>query len=194
VVVSAPAPIDLTQQGSIWKSVFGPLPQGAVPPFTWTAEQFADWSPYPSSVWRAIAIGEAPPAVESPYPGPAGKSRGRPPKQRRYELPNGMHVFGTANEVLALAQSLVDEPVVLRRAKPTYKVSVQLADGTKAQAKAVFPVERAALREGDAQSQDLLVETTQSAPDNNIYLDAVVALIEQRALRRRKIAMLLLMV
>jgi hypothetical protein len=130
-----------------------------------------------------------PPVVESerPYPQPAGKSRGRPLKQRRYELPNGMHVFGTANQVLALAQSLVDEPVVLRRSKPIYKITVQLADGTKAQAKAVFPVERMGKMAGP------VADATQVAPSRDIHFDAVVALLAQRALRRRKISMLLLM-
>ena len=135
----------------------------------------------------ATADGTVPPEVAGAYPRPAGRSRGRPKKVQRYELPNGMHVFGTADEALALAQSLVDEPVVVRRSRPKYKVTVRVADGAKAQAKAVFPVERM------GKTTDTFIDVTQAAPSRDIQFDAVVAVIAQRALRRRKISMLLLM-
>jgi hypothetical protein len=67
--VSRSEQVDLTQQGLVVAPAVAQLASGAVPPFAWAAPQLVDWTPYSSTVWAAIAIGEPGVVVPVVIPG-----------------------------------------------------------------------------------------------------------------------------
>lgn len=123
---------------------------------------------------------------------PAGTNRRRRQEQhrKRWVLPNGMHVFGTAEQALEVAQSIIEHPVVIRQTKPKRKVTVRFDDG-QVEVQAIYPIQSAQL---SSTSTDALIADTQTAENPEwINAELIMRMLEDRKRRRRKAAALLLM-
>lgn len=120
------------------------------------------WGSYWGSSWGA---GET--------PRHAGKRR------RRYELPNGLHVYATREQAQLLAEDLFNEPVVVVD-KPKKKLSIPKMEITLE----AIPV----VKKTSPTSDDKFIAQTQIAPVEAISYEH---LYEQIKRRRRIVAMLL---
>lgn len=132
-----------------------------------------------------------PTAQVYPYPGAAGRpsrGRGRPKKQRRWILPNGVHVYADADQAFELAQLVTDQPVEVRTEKPKRPVIVKVDDGGYTEAAVVYPVERF----GQPQATETYAAQTQIAGTPAITYEVVARMLQAQRRRQRAAAILLL--
>lgn len=137
------------------------------------------------------AYATIPTAQVYPYPGAAGrpsKGRGRPKKQRRWILPNGVHVYADADQAFELAQLVTDQPVEIRTQKPKRPVIIKADDGGYTEAAVVYPVERF----GQSQATETYAAQTQVASTPAITYEVVARMLQAQKRRQRAAAILLL--
>lgn len=118
------------------------------------------------------SVGDAPPDAR-PYPPPAGGVSKR--KRRRYELPNGLHVYATYEQAQAVAAEMLGEERAQREPpRPTRRKVV------------AGPMREVVL---DAPAQPSFIEFSQQAHTAAIAYENLIK--QWRSRRRRKIALLL---
>ena len=125
---------------------------------------------------------------------PAGRPSKDRRRRKRYVLPNGMHVYATAEEAVQVAEQLLSQRVVVEERRPKKRTKlIVLDDGARIQAPVVYPAARLA----SSVVADERVRASQVAPDQDILPQLLLKLAgirieEERRRRRRNTALALL--
>lgn len=128
------------------------------------------------------------PEVVAPYPGPAGKASKQRRRRRRYELPNGVHVYATEEEAAEFALELLKREVKVKPARQkttTETTKVPPVEVELASDDIVRPYVR---RREIPRVDQSFIAFTQRADLSQIAVEQL----RQRLRRRRKAAVLLL--
>jgi peptidoglycan/xylan/chitin deacetylase (PgdA/CDA1 family) len=103
-------------------------------------------------------------------------------------LPNGMHVYGTEEEAVALAEQLTGKPAVVVEKKPKKPIVLTLDDGASVETAPIYPVYR------KKEAPENFIGMTQTADAVLIRAEIISNLLEeQKRKRRRKMAAMLLL-
>jgi len=121
-------------------------------------------------------------------PGGRSSSTNQKRSRKRWILPNGLHVFGTAAQALEIAEAITEQPVVIRQSRPLKPITIRLDDGD-IEAIAIYPTARLSF----SSSSDALIAESQTAEPDWITAELIMRAMEDRRRRRRRVATLLLL-